>query len=112
MSPTSGSLPSDQWTSAVIRGRNSLTHKPELLTFDAEQRGLEGGGEGHRSRYTRVPVFVPKTESQRRVTERNGCFTRGVGMAGPCSEDFVFGCDVGKLQQSSLCRESPSKWKI
>lgn len=30
-----------------------LTHKPELLTFDAEQRGLEGGGEGHRSRYTR-----------------------------------------------------------
>jgi len=30
-----------------------LTHKPELLNFEAEQRGLEGGTERHRSKYTR-----------------------------------------------------------
>lgn len=30
-----------------------LTHKPELLTFEAEQRSLAGGGEGHRNKYIR-----------------------------------------------------------
>lgn len=77
-----------------------LTHRPELLTFEAEQRGLAGGGERHRSKYTEyfgwteLGVVRGSSEVENGIGERH-CLDGSVVNSRFCSEE-----DVGSFSAS------------